>query len=269
MRDDICLALIKRVVDSQKDLIIIFHNNEIVLVNRAFDNFFSVSSLEEYKTEFGLFVDNFVPHPHYFHKDKIQDGSSWFDAILKLPEMERVVSMMTPSYEPHAFSVHVDKIEEYVIGVFEDITQTLIKRIMIENNANIDKESGAYAKNYFLQVAQSYQDAVVFNEKIVSAILIKANKKDGSCVSSDGNILKALVSHFKSVIRQDDMLIRWGDDAFLLIYLVDSAANAQAMLEKLQSLLQKKENEEMEFSLQHFIQKEGEGIKSFSARINL
>lgn len=31
--------------------------------------------------------------------------------------------------------------------------------------------------HYFVQVAQSYQDAVLFNEKIVSAILIKANKK--------------------------------------------------------------------------------------------
>lgn len=267
MRDEICLALIKRVVDSQKDLIIIFHNNEIVLVNRAFYNFFSVSSLEEYKTEFGLFVDNFVPHPHYFHKDKVKDGSSWFNAILKLPEMERVVSMMTPSYEPHAFSVHVDKIEEYVIGVFEDITQTLIKRIMIENNANIDKESGAYAKNYFLQVAQSYQDAVVFNEKIVSAILIKANKKDGSCVSSDGNILKALVSHFKSVIRQDDMLIRWSDNAFLLIYLVDNAKSAQMMLDKLYLISKEDEIKGIDYFFTLTIQEKNEKINAFLGRV--
>ncbi|MDQ1337403.1 MAG: hypothetical protein QG617_370, partial [Campylobacterota bacterium] len=80
MRDDICLALIKRVVDSQKDLIIIIHNGEPVLVNRAFERFFSVLTLDEYNSQFGLFVDNFVPHPHYFHKDKIKDGSSWLDA---------------------------------------------------------------------------------------------------------------------------------------------------------------------------------------------
>lgn len=267
MRDEICLALIKRVVDSQKDLIIIFYDNEPVLVNKGFERFFSVSSLDEYRAQFGLFVDNFVPHPRYFHKDKIKDGSSWFDAILKLPEIERVVSMMTPSYEPHAFGVHVDKIEDYVIGIFEDITQTLIKRIMIENNANIDKESGAYAKNYFLQVAQSYQDAVVFNEKIVAAILIKANKKDGSCVSSDGNILKALVSHFKSVIRQDDMLIRWSDNAFLLIYLVDNAKSAQMMLDKLYVVSKEDEVQGIEYFFTLKVQEKNEKINAFLGRL--
>jgi hypothetical protein len=80
--------------------------------------------------------------------------------------IDRVVSMMTQYYEPRAFSVEINKIEEYVVASFCDITQTLVKRIMIENKTNI------YAKNYFLQVAQSYQDAALFNEKIISAIMI-------------------------------------------------------------------------------------------------
>lgn len=268
MREETSLAIIKSIADSQKDLIVVFNNGEIVLVNKAFEKFFSVSSLDEYKSNFGLFVDNFVPHPHYFHKDKIKDASSWFDAILKLPEMERVVSMMTPSYEPHAFCVHIDKIEEYVVVVFEDITQTLIKRIMIENNTNIDKESGAYAKNYFLQVTQSYQDAVIFNEKIVAAILIKANKKDGSSISSDGNILKTLVSRFKSVIRQDDMLIRWSDNTFLLIYLVDNAKSAQMMQDKLHILSKEDELNGIEYFFTLKIKEKNEKINAFLRRFD-
>ncbi|MBW6488299.1 hypothetical protein [Sulfurimonas sp.] len=251
MREETSLAIIKSIADSQNDLIAVFNNGEPVLINKAFEKFFSVSSLDEYKSSFGLFVDNFVPHPHYFHKDKIKDASVWFDAILKLPEMERVVSMMTPSYEPHAFGVQVEKIEEYVVVVLEDITQTLIKRIMIENNTNIDKGSGAYAKNYFLQVTQSYQDAAQFSKKIVSAILIKTDKNDELA-------LRDLADYFKSIIRQDDMLIRWGESSFLLIFLVDNISNAQKMLKKLYA-------DECSFVLT--TQRESESIKELIKRV--
>jgi len=226
VKKDISLAIIKSIADSQKDLIVIFHDDEPLLINDAFERFFSVSSLEEYKGLFGSFVESFVLHPSYFNAEKIAKGESWVDAILKLPEMDRIVSMMTPSYEPHAFSVHVEKIEEYVIAVFTDITQPLIKRIMIENNTSIDKESGAYAKNYFLHMLKSYQDAVAFNKKIVSAILIKTDE-------TDENTLLKIVGFIKSKIRQDDMLIRWTRDSFLLMSLVDNMANAQKMVEKL------------------------------------
>ncbi|MBE0513991.1 hypothetical protein [Sulfurimonas sp.] len=253
MREEIGLAIIQSIIDSQKDLIVVFQESTPVLINKAFKKFFAVSSLDDYKEEFGPFVNNFVPHPSYFHGEKVAKGSSWVDAISELPEMDRIVSMMTATYEPHAFLVKVQNIEEYVIAVFEDITQTLIKRIMIENNASIDKQSGAYAKNYFLQIAQSYQDAATFNKKIISAILIKSEAKEAS-------ELPELVKHFKSIIRQDDMLIRWGEDSFLLIYLVDNLTNAQKMMDKVYT-------KGCFFTL--ITQKEKESIKEFIKRIEI
>ena len=251
MKEEISLEIIQTIIDSQKDLMILFEENDPILINRAFKKFFTVSSLDEYKEEFGPFVNNFVPHPSYFHEEKIAKGSSWVDAILELKESERIVSMMTPTYEPHAFLVHVQKIDRYVIGVFEDITQTLIKRIMIQNNASIDIQSGAYAKNYFLQIAQSYQDAASFNKKIISAVLIKITKEDEIDLAE-------LVKHFKSIIRQDDMLIRWSNDSFLLAYLVDSEQNAQKMFEKMHG---------NSCSFELIIQREKEGIKEFIKRV--
>jgi hypothetical protein len=268
MTADVSLALMQSIVDSQKDLIVIFHNGEPVLINKAFKKFFSTSSLEQYKTDFGAFVDNFVPHPSYFHAQKIEAGDNWFDSILKLPEIDRVVSMITPEYEPHAFSVSIDRsVEEYSIVAFTDITQFLIKRIMIENHANMDVRSGAYAKKYFLQIAQSYQDAAIFNEKIFGAILIKAKKEKDTSLSNDENLSGTLVEHFKSITRQDDMLIRWDDNAFLLIYLVDNADNAQMMLEKLQVLAKKEHIQGVEYTFTLKTQQENESIKAFIKRV--
>ncbi|MFA5427186.1 MAG: hypothetical protein WC279_03150 [Sulfurimonas sp.] len=262
MKENISLNLIQGIADLQKDLIAIFQNNEIIFINSAFEKFFSVSSLERYKAEFGPFVNNFVPHPHYFNAEKISDNQNWFDAILELAPIDRIVSMMTQNYEPRAFSVEINKIEEYIVALFCDITQTLIKRIMIENKTNIDAKSGAYAKNYFLQVAQSYQDAALFNEKIISAISIHcSNIKDNT------DMLKESVAHFKSVIRQDDMLIRWSDDTFLLIYMIDNIKNAQIMLDKLNSANKPKELMDVEYNFMLTTQNDSENINSLLRKI--
>jgi len=103
----------------------------------------------------------------------------------------------------------------------------MIRRIMIENHVNIDAKSGAYTKKYFLQIARSYQDATVFNEKIIGAVLIEANLSDGSNISSSEDTLSAFLDLFKNSTRQDDMLIRWNDNIFLLIFFVENVANAE------------------------------------------
>lgn len=253
MRNEICLALMQSVVDLEEDLIVLFYNNEPILINKAFGKFFVVSSAEEYKKEFGSFANNFVPHPSYFHAEKITKNENWFDAILKLPEIQRVVSMMTPNYEPYAFSVHVEKVQEYVIGVFTNITQSLIKRIMIENNTSIDKQSGAYAKNYFLNILTSYQEAVEFGKKTVCAILIKMDKTE------ENNIVE-LANYFKNKIRQDDMLIRWSSNSFLLVSLVDAKVNAKKIVEKLHK---------DDCTLSMITQKENESIKELIERVEV
>ncbi len=268
MNDKTSLALIQSIVDSQKDLIVLFYEDEPILINKAFKRFVSTSSIEQYKAEFGTFVDNFVPHPSYFHKEKMAPKENWFDSILKLDEIDRVVSMMTSNYEPHAFFVDIQSsIEDYKIVTLADITQTLIRRIMIENNANMDTKSGAYAKKYFLQIARSYQDAAVFNEKIISAILIEVSPVDGSNISSSQDTLSAFSNHFKNSIRQDDMWIRWEDNTFLLIFLVDSVTNAEKMLEKLRILSSTLSTKDVNCKVSLKIQEENETIKELISRV--
>jgi hypothetical protein len=262
LREDISLAIIKSIVDSQKDLIAIFCGDEIILVNKAFENFFSVSSIMQYKESFGPFVNNFVPHPNYFNAEKINDNQNWFDAILELDPANRLVSMMTQNYEPRAFSVKIDKIEEYTIAVFCDITQTLVKRIMIENRTNIDANSGAYTKNYFLQVAQNYEDAAIFNGKIISTITIHSPD-----IKNNSAALKSTALHFKSLIRQDDMLIRWTDDTFLLIYMVDDIKNSQIILNKIKNSQKSKDIETLEYIFSLTTQNNNENIDAFLRRV--
>jgi len=261
MKDSTSLALLKSAINNQSDLIVIFEDEEPILTNAAFNSFFGVSSFENYKLNFGTFIDNFVPHPSYFHKEKVESNEEWFDAILRLEKDDRLVSMMTQSYEPHAFSVLIgEKIDNYRIITLTDVTQTLVKRIMIENNVNLDKKSGAYDKKYFLQVAKSFEDAAVFNEKVIGLIDIII---DENVELSDENV-KEFVETIKYGTRQDDMLVRWGKNKFLLAYIVEDEKQAKQVLSKIESM----KHMMLEYSVSCSIQHKGESIQSMIKRLN-
>ncbi len=269
MLNEVCTSVIQDVIDSQKDLVAIFHENDVVMINQAFKNFFSVSSLQDYQKDFGAFEDNFVPHPSYFNKDKIHDGELWFESAAKLPESERIVSMMTPSFEPHAFSLRIDdNSHDYRVISMNNITQTLIKRIMIENNANMDIHSGAYSKEYFLHISKSYEDAAIFNEKILALITIDTNHKNPSQFSDKPTSVCALVTHFKNSIRQDDMLIRWDNSKFVLIFIVDCADNAHRMFKKLQNIVGHDNVDNFECKLNLHIQEKDKDINYLISKID-
>ena len=238
------LQLAKKIADMQQEFVIVFEDEDIILTNKAFNRFFGVSSTEEYKSSFGAFINNFVPHPSYFNAQKIEEGETWFEAILKLDEIDRVVSILSSAHEPCAFSVTLDEsLENLKIVTFTDITQSLIKRIMIENNASVDRKTGAYTKQYFLQIKQSFEEAAVFNEKIIGLAMITLNDE----IESDS--AKEFVDMLKKHTRQDDMLIKWSKEKFLMAYLVDNEERIQQVKNKLHSILSNKEINPYAFEL--------------------
>ena len=266
MLDEVCLPLIQAVIDSQKDLVVIFHQQNHIATNKAFNKFFGVHTFEVYNSNFGPVVDNFVPHPSYFHKEKLQEGENWFDAISSLEEMDRIVSILTQTYEPCAFSVKIDSsVQEYKIVTFVDITRDLIKRIMIENNVNIDKKSGAYDKKYFLQIAKNFEDAAVFNEKMIGMNLITVDEDANPDFSHDSEALGEFVKKFKISIRQDDMLVRWAPSKFLLVYLIDSEYNAVQVATKLKNLLTSMSG--LKSTLSSSLQQKGESVNALIKRV--
>lgn len=217
-------------INTQKDLVVLMHQNTPLLFNKSFQNFAGVSSVKEFLREFGSLHDRFVPHSSYFHAGKVENPDEWTKALMELPEHDRIVSMFNSRTEPYAFSVSVDdSVPHYSIVTFTDISQDLIKRIMIENDVSIDKESGAYDKEYFVHTSQSFHDAAEFNEKAIGITMIELMTTD----SESEEFLRDFTSSIKSSIRQSDMLVRWEKKIFLLAYLANTAADVMAFSQKL------------------------------------
>jgi hypothetical protein len=221
--------LVQSIIDSQDNLIVVVEDEKPIIMNKAFLNFFAKSSLEEYENNFGSFVNNFVPHPYYFHSEKVDEGFTWTQSILMLEEKNQIVSMINKAQDPRAFKVKIDDShEKYEICTFVDISADLIKSIMIENDTNVDKKSGAYTRDYFLYTTEILQDGARFNKKDIGLTVIEL---------LDPSQMKTLVSAIKKVIRGNDILVKYTSNILLLAFLVDTKCNASVFSEKIQKIV--------------------------------
>jgi GGDEF domain-containing protein len=258
--------LFQSTIDTQKNLILLMHKNVPVLFNKAFQEFTHVATLKEFIREFGSLLNRFVPHDSYFHAGKADNPDAWTTALMALPESDRIVSMINFRAEPHAFSITLDSpLPDYTVVSLTDISQDLIKRIMIENKINIDKESGAYNKDYFIHTAKSFHDAAEFNKKAVGITIIELLSSN----SDADQYLHDFSSSIKCNIRQSDMLVRWGKKVFLLAYLIDTPDNAIKFSRKLLTVMREEPFENLNtisMRLGSTVQKNNEEIENVITR---
>jgi len=253
-------------INTQKDLVVLMYKNNPILFNKAFQNFAGISSVKEFLREFGPLHDRFVPHNSYFHSGKTDTPQEWTIALMALPEHDRIVSMFNSRTEPFAFSVDVDNsVADYEIITFTDISQDFIKRIMIENDVSIDKESGAYDKEYFIHTSKSFHDAAEFNEKSIGITMIELMSTDDEAEQ----FLRDFTASIKSSIRQSDMLVRWEKKIFLLAYLANTSADVKAFSEKLLLVMRQEPFERLNaisMRMGATVQSEKEGITTIIKR---
>lgn len=253
-------------MDSQKNLIVLMYKNTPVLFNKAFQNFSGMSTLKQFLREFGSLTNRFVAHGSYFNVNDLENPDEWIQALKDLPESQRIVSMISAKAEPYAFSVNIEiPVDNYTILSFTDISQDLIKRIMIENDVSIDNESGAYDKDYFNYTSKSFFDAAEFNNKLIGITMIELILP----ASEIDRYIRYFTASIKSSIRQSDMLVRWGSTTFLLAYLIDNKESAIIFSEKLFGVMRQEPFEALNSSSIHLgvsIQKEKEDIGSVIAR---
>jgi len=240
--DAICSKLFQSAIDTQNNLIVLMHQNTPILFNKAFQNFTNMPTVKAFLREFGSLLNRFVPHDAYFHAGKT-DPEKWIEDLQNIPESDRIVSMINYRADPFAFSVTIDTpVPNYTIISFVDISQELIKRIMIENDVSIDKESGTFNKDYFIHTSKSFQNAAEFNEKSIGITMLAMDASDSDCEK----YLHDFSSCIKNHIRQSDMLVRWDKKIFMLAYLIENADNAMKFSQKLLGVMKEEPFEHLD-----------------------
>jgi len=252
-----CELLFNAIADTQKEFLIVLIDGKISMMNKACKTFHGVDTIKEFTREFGNIEHRFVPHDRYFHQGKTEDGKTWFESLMNLPDDEHIVAMVDSKANSHAFSISIIiPVENMVVINLRDISTELIERIMIENDSTLDKDTGAYARDYLEYTFSNFLSAAEFTKKSVGISLIDFQ-------GSDSQTMKEAVSIIKKQIRQDDMLVKWSDKQLLLVFLIDNHDNLSSIIEKIRNSLT---TSSLQASYVTTIQREKDSLNSMVTR---
>jgi diguanylate cyclase (GGDEF)-like protein/PAS domain S-box-containing protein len=229
---------LQQFIDLQKDIVILTDGEILDFANRALLDFFGYDSLDAFKKDYECVCERFVEHENFFHLGKvIPEDTNWIDALQRMKPESRIVSMINCENEPHAFTVSINSFDDtglYVVS-FADISGTVIETMALKSRVLRDKMTGAFNREYFEHyqkikieqfASQGRQSALIFFD---IDHFKEVNDTYGHNVGD--TVLCELVDTVRKFSREDDVIVRWGGEEFLLLIPVNTIEDAQAVAE--------------------------------------
>ncbi len=261
---------INTILDIQPNMIFIINKTESIFANKFLLDFFDCRNLKEFQKKYFCLAQTFIQEELFFHLGKIDDNSTWIDNILKLNSEKRIVSILHPTTNTtKAFNVSIVELEDeqYLISL-TDISDTILKQIQLEDKSTHDKLTGAFNREYF----ESHYKLIINeytkeNHLLVFSILdIDFFKKVNDTYGHDigDKVLKQFVQIIQNSSRNDDLVIRWGGEEFILLLKINSIDNAKKVLENIRKTIAQTSFEKVEHitcSIGATVYKENETIE--------
>jgi len=227
---------LQRLFDLQKNIIIQTDGRSLKKANLSLLHFFGYSSLEGFMRDNTCICDRFVKDTRFFHLGKVPEGKSWIETLQALPRKERVVSMLDSRRHRHAFSISVNQFDDkdYIVA-FTDISETMFEQFSLEQRVSRDHLTGAYSRDFFDTNINALIGSADKRNTYLGLVLLdidhfkQVNDTYGHAVGD--KVLKHLVSTIRYSIRNDDLLIRWGGEEFLMIIETESMETLRRMAE--------------------------------------
>ncbi len=229
----------KKILDSQEAIVIITDGRRIIEINKRFLEFFDYTSLDDFNREFENISDLFIRDDNYFHPGKVPKEENWIAFLETLPKREHIVSMFDTEKKIHSFAVTSKHFEQDYILAFTDITDTITERISLGQRVSFDRMTGAYNRDYFenninLVIQETRNKSLQLYIILLDIDHFKIVNDTYGHKRGD-QVLKQLVTTVKNSVRQDDALIRWGGEEFILLIKIDSMDSIKQMAENIRS----------------------------------
>ncbi len=232
---------LEKVFNFQNNIVILTDGNTLKFANRTFYNFFGYGSLGEYLKKYKCICDQFVDDEAFFSLAKVgPQDRNWLEAMQKLPERKRIVSMFSQYETLHDFAVSINILDrDNIIVTFADITENIKEKMSLKGRIMIDPLTQAYNRTYFDESAALLLEKNKIAGYRTACILFdidffkKVNDTYGHNVGDD--VLRGVVRLVKANIRPEEKLIRWGGEEFIILSRVRSEEEAQMVAEKIRA----------------------------------
>lgn len=230
-------------IDTQDNIVILTNGKNIEFANKKFFNFLGFKNIEEYKINHKCISDLFIEDEKFFNLSFVNENENWVNIIQTLSHRKRVVAIKGIDGITYAFSVTINKFEDaiYIVS-FTDISETMLANLELEQKVLRDKLTNAYNREFFennyKRLIETFEnDEMYFG---LGMIDIDNFKKINDTFGHDigDKILVTLVSNIEKSSRNDDILIRWGGEEFIMILKVSSENGLKIALENLRKIIE-------------------------------
>ena len=230
-------------IDTQDNIVILTTGKNIEFANKKFFQFLGFKDIEEYKTNHKCISDLFIEEEKFFNLSLLNEEENWVNIIQTLSHRKRVVAIKGINGITHAFSVTINKFEDaiYIVS-FTDISETMLENMKLEQKVLRDTLTNAYNREFFennySRLIETFENEDMYFG--LAMIDIDNFKKINDTYGHDvgDKILINLVSIIENSSRNDDILIRWGGEEFIMILKVSSENGLKIALENLRKTIE-------------------------------
>lgn len=216
-------TLMRTLLDSQKDLILLTNGRRLLDANKAFLDFCDVKDIHEFVRRFKCVCELFIEADGFLQKE--QEGLDWLQYLVRHPEDEnRVLMYDQRKEEDRIYSISFNRFgssDLYVITL-RDVTETEREKMHFRIEALMDHLTGIYNKRAFEHyLKDKIRDLNYYRHTGMAVVMFdiddfkSINDRYGHQWGDE--ILRELTALVRRQIRKSDFFARWGGDEFMII----------------------------------------------------
>jgi len=235
---------VQAILNAQTNILILSDGKNIKIVNQAFLDFFALIELEEFTKHSNCICSLFIEHDDFFSLSKIDKDKNWIAHLKKQQAENRRVTILDSENKGHAFELHIRQYQlesKLFVIEFHDITDMMIQQKKLYHEANTDKLTNIFNRNYFLAKIKTL--SLLADEDNIDLSLIMfdidhfKNVNDTYGHDIGDEVLKILSSVISKCLRNQDIFARWGGEEFLVLLPNINIETASKIAEKLRYAL--------------------------------
>lgn len=218
---------IEKILNSQKNILIVTDGKQLITANKSFFDFFSYNTLEDFKKDYNCICDHFIKEDGFLQTK--MGEITWVEYILKNPNLNHLAKIDNFK-ETHIFKVFAKKIDGEenfknieVVVTFEDITQELRVNEKLkyqkEKLENINRLKLQFLANISHELRTPLNAIVGFTELLFDTDLDENQYKLLKKIDNSSNILVNTIQSVLALANIEDKSIQIEKSRFTFLEL--------------------------------------------------
>jgi len=240
---------LQKLFDLQKNIIILTDGKKLNMANQSMLDFFGFEDLDHFLQHYNCICERFIEDDTFFHLGKVPNGENWVETLNHLSPENRIVAIYDKDNKTHVFSISLNEFEdERFVVAFADISNTMRDQIKLIQKVTHDKLTGAFNREFLDNSIHDIIREIEPNHLGVIMCDIDYFKRVNDTFGHNrgDEVLKEFAATVQRSIRNEDYLIRWGGEEFIVLVKVDTIGSLQTIAEHIRSAVQNTYFEEVE-----------------------